>query len=311
MSAVSDAAAEPPVTAKTLPPRNTLAAKSFYWSVRRELWEHRSIFIAPLTVAILVLFGFVISMLHLLNHGRFRAESHGFSTVAPYDFAAFSVMATVFVIAVFYSLGALHGERRDRSMLFWKSLPVSDLITVLAKASIPLVVLPAVAFVIIFAMQVIMLILDSSTFMFGGQSAEPLWTQVAPIQNWIALIYSLIVLALWHAPIYTWLLLVSGWAKRAPFLWAVLPPLALCLVEKVAFASSNFAELISYRMVGFTQAYADGAFNSRPPGAGPVAPLQQLDPVRFFTSPGLWLGLVFAAAFLAGAVWLRRRREPI
>jgi predicted outer membrane lipoprotein len=39
--------------------------------------------------------------------------------------------------------------------------------------------------------------------------------------------------------------------------------------------------------------------------------LQSLDPIGFLTSLGLWLGLAFAAACVAGAVWLRRRREPI
>ena len=288
--------------------------RPFYWSVRRELWENRSIHAAPLAVAGVVLFGFLLRAGHLAQSVRAVAglppAQQGEQLGKQYDMAAMAIIFTTLVVGVFYCLGALHNERRDRSILFWKSLPVSDMTTVLAKASIPLAILPLVTFATIFAVQLVMLLLSTAILLASGLNAGVLWNQSALLGGWPALFYSLAALALWFAPIYGWLLLVSGWAKRAPFLWAFLPPLAVCLVEKIAFDTSHFASLLGYRVGGFTQAFAEGAFSDHDHGeAGD--PLSQLDPARFLSIPGLWLGLIFTAGFLAAAVWLRRRREPI
>ena len=130
------------------PGYNTEKTRPFYWSVRRELWENRSIYIAPLIVAGLVLFGYAISAIGLPHRRRalllLDPAKQRALVEQPYDVAAMMLMLTAFLVGVFYCLDALHGERRDRSILFWKSLPVSDLTTVLSKAIIPLVVLPAV-----------------------------------------------------------------------------------------------------------------------------------------------------------------------
>jgi ABC-2 type transport system permease protein len=122
----------------------------------------------------------------------------------------------------------------------------------------------------------------------------------------LVMLYGLAVHALWYAPIYGWLLLVSAWAKRAPFLWAVLPVFAGFVVEKIAFGTSHVASLVRYRVLGaMSEAFALDAMSE------PITQVSLLDPVRFLGSPGLWIGLAFAAAFLAAATWLRRRREPI
>ena len=76
----------------------------------------------------------------------------------PLNFALFSVMLTYVILTVVYCLGALHNERSDRSILFWKSLPVSDVTTVIAKASIPILILPLITFVVLVVTQGIMLI---------------------------------------------------------------------------------------------------------------------------------------------------------
>src|ERR1700694_3795581 len=129
------------------------ATRPLYWSVRRELWENRSIYIAPLIAAGVVLFGFAISAIGMPDRRRATLLLDPVQQRArvemPYDVVAMMLMLTAFLVGVFYCLDALHGERRDRSILFWKSLPVSDLTTVLAKAIIPLVVLPLLTFAII------------------------------------------------------------------------------------------------------------------------------------------------------------------
>src|ERR1700730_15535142 len=129
---------ESPLESQGIAPAVIAATRPMDWSVRRELWENRSIYIAPLAVAALVLFGFLISTIHLPAKMRAtltldpmqRHELMG----QPYNFTALLIMGTTFIVGVFYCLDALHGERRDRSILFWKSLPVSDLTTVLSKA---------------------------------------------------------------------------------------------------------------------------------------------------------------------------------
>src|SRR2546427_1364347 len=127
------------------------------WSLRRELWENRSIYMAPLIVAAVVLFGFMISTIGMPGRRRallMLAPAQQRATVGmPYHIAATMLILTALIVGVFYCLDALHGERRDRSILFWKSLPVSDRTIVLAKASIPLVVLPLLIFAIIVTTQ--------------------------------------------------------------------------------------------------------------------------------------------------------------
>src|SRR6266581_1160970 len=121
------------------------AVRSMYWSIRRELWESRSIYIAPLAAAAVFLLGFLISTIDLPQKMRALSTldpAHQREAIAmPYDMVAGLMMLTAMIVGVFYCLDALYGERRDRSILFWKSLPVSDLTTVLSKLTIPLVIL--------------------------------------------------------------------------------------------------------------------------------------------------------------------------
>jgi ABC-2 type transport system permease protein len=282
-----------------------------YWSVQRELWENRSIYVAPMVVIGFVLFGFLISLITLPHRIHavlgLEAAKQRATVEMPFSVAAGLTIVTAFFVGAFYCLDALHGERRDRSILFWKSLPVSDRATVLSKASIPLVVLPLYSFAIIVGAQLIMLMLSTVVLLGSGPSLVTLWTHVKFFQGLLALLYALIAIALWHAPIYGWLLLVSGWAKRATFLWAVLPFFAISMLEKMAFNSTHFANLMKYRLIGwFTQAVV-----VQPQGHPAIDPLTALTPGRFLSTPGLWIGLIFAAAFLAAAVRLRRNREPI
>ena len=305
--------------ADVLDPGATPAALSsprpFYWSVRREIWENRSLYIAPLIAAGLVLFGFVISLLDLPqrrpSHGmHFTAgatPTHQMLAAIPYSVAAAAVMITAIIVGVFYCLGALHGERRDRSILFWKSLPVSDLTTVLSKATVPMVILPVVTFVVVIVLQLTMLVISSVDHLMFGMSVVDVWTGVPLLHMTLTFVYALVVMALWHAPIYAWLLLVSAWAKRVTFLWAFLPPLAICLVEKIAFDTGYFAHFLSYRIFGGVSAAFSWPAHARNTMGGQPS----IDLVGFLSTPGLWLGLLAAAALTAAAVWLRRNREPI
>src|SRR5438045_1559903 len=209
------------------PGYNNSLTRPFYWSVRRELWENRSIYVAPLIVAAVEMFGFAISTIGLAERRRavlLLDPAHQRAAIEqPYDLAAIMMIFIVFIVGVFYCLDALYGERRDRSILFWKSLPVSDLTAVLSKATIPLVILPLIAFAVTVCVHLIMVLETSANLILHAMSPATTWAAVPFFQDWLVLLYGLVALALWHAPIYAWLLLVSGWARRATFLWAVLP----------------------------------------------------------------------------------------
>jgi ABC-2 type transport system permease protein len=290
------------VQAQSLAPAALLPTRPFYWSLRRELWEYRSIYLAPAGVAVLAVVGFIIATigrgLAIQDLARRQAVLE-----EPTTFAAGMVMLASVIVAIFYCLDALHGERRDRSILFWKSLPVSDLTTVLAKATVAIVVIPLVTFVISFAMQFIMAVLSSMALAGSGMSVGMLWSHFFAMS--VMLFYHLVAIhGLSMAPIYAWMLLVSAWARRMPFLWAFLPFLVISIGEKIAFNTWHFAQAMGY-ILGGSEGDAYMASDKY------LAPLSMISPLHFLFSPGLWIGLAIAAIFLAGAVRVRRSHGPI
>src|SRR6202162_1382875 len=148
---------ESPIESQTAVSTPDSPIRPLYWSVRRWLWENRSIDVVPLIVAAVQVFGFAISTIGLADRRRgvlLLDPAHQRAAIEqPYDIAAMMMIFIVFIVGAFYCLDALHGERRDRSILFWKSLPVSDLTTVLSKVSIPIVVVQLVAFAVTVATQ--------------------------------------------------------------------------------------------------------------------------------------------------------------
>jgi len=281
----------------------------FIWSLRRELWEHRGVRYAPLGVAGLVLFGVLMRLVHSpqdlwrVSHEPFKQmQEH----VAPYGIAAVALMATTVVVGVFFCLGTLHNERRDRSILFWKSMPVSDLTALLAKVCIPLLILPLIGFVVIVATLIIMLLMCSAALLASGHPPAAYLATLPLPQIMAEALYGIVTLSFWYWPVYGWLLFISSWARRAPFLWAVLPPFGLGLIETLAFSTSHVFDLLNARLLGsFAAAFvyhdqAKGGF-----------PFPQMNPLGFVSNPGLWIGMVLGAGFFAAAVWMRRRREPV
>jgi ABC-2 type transport system permease protein len=311
MNTPSNAVPESPLAPQEIAPAAMTQTRPLYWSIRRELWENRSIYIAPLIVAAVQVFGFAISTIGLAERRRavllLDPALQRTAIEMPYDIAAIMMIFTVFIVGVFYCLDALHGERRDRTILFWKSMPVSDLTTVLSKAIIPLVVLPLLAFALTVCVQLVMVLMSSANLLVHGVSPATTWAHVPVFQNWLVLLYGLVAIALWHAPLYGWLLLVSGWARRAIFLWAVLPFIAIEILEKIAFNTSYFAAVVNHRLLG----WAAEAFAFGPNGRHSIESLTQLTPGRYLSTPGLWIGLAVAAVLLAAAMRLRRYREPI
>lgn len=283
---------------------------AFYWSVRRELWEHRAVFIAPLVVA-----GFVIAALLLNIHNlqqqagllaSMPADAQRMAVVMPFGLTASAILLISFVVGAFYCFDALNTERRDRSILFWKSMPVSDATTVLSKAFVPMAVQPAVGFAVALATQAVLLLLIAAILKAAGLDPGPLWEKLPILPMTVAMLYGLVVHVLWYAPAFALFLLLSAWVRR-PLLWVVVAVLAVQAIEKIAFGTSYSGLFLRWRVAGaMSEALVPGA-----KGDAIVTSLAQLDPIRFLSSPGLWGGLVFAAAFLYAAIHLRRRKEPI
>lgn len=311
MHTPSDVVPESLVKPQGVAPAVSSAPRPMYWSVRRELWENRSIYIAPLAAAGVGMLAFVFGLgfSHSMSRQAGDAADERVMLAMPYAHVAWLLLATALTVGFFYCLDALHGERRDRSILFWKSLPVSDLTTILAKASIPLLVLPLLVLAIAVTTHLIMLPLNAAALLVSGVAAT--LRQLPLFQMELVLLYGLMVLALWHAPLYGWLLLVSTWARRATFLWAVLPLAAICAFERIAFRTSYFGSLLEDRLYGF----AEDAFALHGQAGVPVdphfIPVAALTPGKFLSTPGLWLGLACAAIFLVAAARLRRCRPPL
>lgn len=283
--------------------------RDFYWSVRREIWENRAALLAPLVVGAVALVGYLVGSVAVLQRVRDLAaldpEKQMRALAMPYGLAASVVLVTGWIAGIFYAAEALNGERRDRSILFWKSMPVSDLTTVLAKAGIPLVVLPAASMAAAFATQVAMLLASVALLAANGLDPLAVWSRVPLGTMTIIMLYGVTAHLLWFSPIFAWVLLLSAWTRRAALLWSALPFAALYAIEMLAFGKSAVAQLLQYRVTGaMVEAFNANAMHT------PIMSFSQLDPVKFFSSPSLWLGLAFAAACIAGAIRARRYREP-
>jgi len=200
--------------------------RPFYWSVKRELWENRSLWIAPLVAAGVLLLALIISLIANASH---LPEGLQALAVLPPEkqqmvvngsYVGIGIVVTIVMnIAVFfYLLDALQGERKDRSVLFWKSMPVSDTTTVLGKIFTAAVVSPAVVLVTVLATVLVMLVLATVVLLIGGVNPFGIWANPQLFQMVIGSVYTLLAIELWYAPVTAWLLFVSSWAKRATFL---------------------------------------------------------------------------------------------
>ena len=301
MNTPSNAMADSQPRSEAMASAGISPARRLYWSVRRELWENRSIYLVPLGVGVLIVIATAINVMHMaprLHTAPLDPAQQHQAIEAPFIFASLLLMFSTMIVSVFYSVDALYGERRDRSVLFWKSLPVSDTVTVLAKLSIPMVVLPLITFAVTFVVQWLMLLLG----LLGAGAG--LWNQLELFRMWWSEFFHLVAFhGIWWAPFWGWFLLASAWARRAPLLWATLPPLAIGFGEKIAFGTAHFAHWLNFRFIGGMDA---------PPQAYAMSTgmLMSESPLGFFVNVHLWTGFAMCAVCIALAVRLRRQRGP-
>ena len=300
--------------------------KPFYWSLRRELWENRSIYIAPLAVAGIILVSALIGFLRASGQFPFHAlvdvppGQFRIAGIAMYFSLAGILSVTAAIVGWFYCLDALSGERRERSILFWRSLPVSDVTTVLSKVLVGMGIVPLVTLIVGLALFLVLLLTASIVLMANGGGGGQLLANAAIGESLFVHVYAAIAAILWGAPLYAWAIFVSSWARRAPFLWALMVPAGIALAEGLAFGTKHFLTMISSRWDGgIKYAFVESAQSLQAQEGDvkfdasqfPESFISLMDPGRYLSQPGLWIGLIVAAAFIAAAIWMRRYREPI
>lgn len=231
--------------------------------------------------------------------------------------AAFSGMFVIAMcfLTLFYSLDALYAERKDKSILFWRSMPVTDAETVISKLITAIILIPLVTLAIIAATHIIILVVTSIWIGLRGANAWHLiWSAVPLLDNWAATLIFVLSLSLWLSPFVGWFLLVSAYTNRSPLLMAVLPILLLPMLERSILGSTLLFDAIFVRTRGIP-IYRDYDFDSLFSGHSlaevaqdGISLVSMLDIGRFLASPGLWVGLVVCGLFATAAIYVRRFR---
>ena len=234
--------------------------------------------------------------------------------------AAWPYMVMIFV-AFFYCLGALYDDRRDRSVLFWKSLPVSDTATVLSKVVTAAFVIPAISTAI--AIVVMLLFLTALSVAAAAHGANPLpllWGNGMAFLLAAQLVAAIPVYAAWALPTIGWLLLCSAWARSKPFLWAVLLPLAVGaaasmtgLLQLVGLDRHwLWGNVIARLLLGTVPLTgADLSYLQHAAASGDqISNLLSVTGIYAnFATPSMWIGIVVGVLMIALAIRLRRWRE--
>jgi len=293
--------------------------------VRRELWEHRSIFVTPaavtvvLSLLVLTLFVAASGFGEAVDIGIITAQNVG-ETERRAALMAFLIGNTVvFLIAsgiltIFYCLDSLYAERKNKSILFWRSLPVTDAETVISKLLTAAVAIPLVTFAAVVLANLINLVLSSIFVIIeGGSPGQLIWGAVPIFDVWASMFIILLATPLWLSPFIGWFLFVSAWTKRSPLLTAFLPILIVPMLEYWVLRTHYIGNAFENRASNLPLFSIDvSVFDDdsiREMTADSVSILAHIDIVKFVTSPGLWAGLVVCGLFTTAAIYVRRYRD--
>ena len=286
---------------------------TFLWLIRREFWENRAIWLVPalfgIALTIAVLFG-RIDVITAISAEQQRVI--GPMVLFAYGITFFVVMS---IYSTWYLLECLYADRKDRSVLFWKSLPITDTATVLAKLFTGVIVIPVVYFIATDVSTLLMaLIVSLRAHVYFGST---LWRPDLWLQLHVLWAYVIVTTAIWYLPVTGWLMLISAWAKRGVMLWFILPPLGLFWAEGWFFGTHVLGTQLNKRILGyFAQAFYDHsnslAWVTTTTGKDsittPSSIWRVVDPAGFFSSPATWIGVLVGAALIVGAIQLRWRR---
>lgn len=225
-----------------------------------------------------------------------------------------ALMWVAFPFVIFFSLlGSLYEERRDRSILFWKSMPVDDWQEVAVKLLTTVLVTPIIFFGVAIAAQLTTALVLSVVVLFQGGPVSALWPLGLMISSWFSMFGHYVIWALWALPVLAWVLFVSAYASRLPFMWAILTPVVIIIAERMFLGTHVFAEWMG-RQLGGWQEWALHDIENSVHVRGPrdvlnlVFGTAQWEALKFsLTSMRFWSGLVIAGGFVYGAIELRKR----
>ena len=282
--------------------------------VRREFWEHRALWLAPLVVTALLAVCAAIGRIHLdvsdAPQIATEAQRVAVFTIIQWVLAMPLYVVAMFVVS-FYLLDCLYSERKDRSILFWKSLPVSDELTVSAKMLVALVVVPLGVFALALLAHLLYSAILGARVLIGTLPAVFTWSTYEWLRTELVMLLVTLLAVLWYAPLAGYLLVVSAWVRRAPILLATLPLVLGPILEWVAFGTRHVMDFINYRLNGIW--WLLGVENTRivtKQGLYSVGTaLEVLDFRALLTSVDLWLGLAVTAGLVYAAIRIRRYRD--
>ena len=291
---------------------------TYLWLVRREFWENRAIWLIPAALSALLILaalfgGYQVVGAVDLSTVRSVVQAGALDGMIVIVVTFFVVMA---IYSTWYLLDCLYADRKDRSILFWKSMPISDSVTVASKLGIALILIPLCYFA--FADLTTLLMAFIISVRAGASIGSSLWRGDLWLEIQALWFYLIVTTAIWYLPVAGWLLLVSAWAKRAVILWSILPPLALVLAERMFLGTHVIAGQLAARL-GLL-GYASHAFQYTPGAANwvmteighdtittPVSVYRFVNAGGFLSSPETWIGAAAGALLIAAAIQLRIR----
>lgn len=281
--------------------------------VRREFWEHRALVLAPLVAAGLILVAVIFGDGPRGTNGqgfsmgvspemlRQEMRSANLATAGQMTLIATSAFLGVVagVVALLYLLDCLYAERKDRSILFWKSLPVSDVESVAAKLAVALLVVPVLVMTLALVMQPLMAGIMLLRHEMLREVMEP-----ATFGRWISgwppalgrMLATWVFSVLWYLPVVAYLMLASVLSRRAPLGMALLPPVLLVLLWEVLLDLDHVSNFLNGQLFPWIWA----APSLLTIGGDWTEPLLQ---------PRLWIGVAAGIAMLCIVVRLRRYRD--
>jgi ABC-2 type transport system permease protein len=284
---------------------------TYSWLIRREFWEFRATWLIPAVVGGMLIMAALFGRVDMTAFDEHLAQMN-MGTIYLVG------MATLFylvmsIYASWYLMDCLYNDRRDRSILFWKSLPVSDTQTVLSKVLMGLAIIPLV---FMLAADVTSLLMAFVISVRARTFSAVLWHPQTWFQVQVLWLYVIATTAIWYLPIAGWLLLVSAWAKRAVMLWTLLPPLVLFLIEKFFLNTHVVHDVLGRRLVGYAAVAYHGNEqwindNMSEAATVPVSVWRFINPAGFISSLEVWIGLAVGVAMIVGAIQLRMRHSEI
>lgn len=318
--------------------------KTFYWLLKREFWEHRGGFLwAPIVTGgiflVLNLMAIITAEVLSARHGVHfnggvdiqtmmrNADAGDWQKVgAAADIAMISSMGLIGIVmgivVLFYCLGSLYDDRRDRSVLFWKSLPISNTNTVLSKVASAAVVAPVIAVVVSIVCGLLQLLMFAIALSFHGINVWQLLALSHPLRAVGSLLSNVPLYGLWALPAIGWLMLCSSGARSKPFLWAVAAPVVMGLLVSwfgimglFNLSSSWFWGNVVQRVLlsvfpGSNLVFdPHSALNIKMVDDDPLAVLSPVHTYGLLSSPNLWIGVLAGLALIAAAIWFRRVRD--